>query len=112
LSRIRRGKRKCKKCGYEFTPWLIKEVRLKDQKIRKIIEWFLLRQSGFWIARRLKLGKNHVYQVLRALREVITQDVHEVFEGIVEVDETYLRGQKILPLIRKEASLSLKCLKE
>jgi len=94
LSRIRRGKRRCKRCGYEFTPWLIKGVRLKDQKIKKIIEWFLLGQSGLWIAQRLKLGKNQVYQVLRTLREVMTRDVPEVFEGIVEVDETYLGGQK------------------
>ena len=94
LSPIRREKRRCKRCRYEFTPWLIKGVRLKDQKIKKIIEWFLLERSGLWIAQRLSLGKNQVYKVLRALRQVMAQDVPKVLEGIIEVDETYLGGQK------------------
>ena len=94
LSHIRRGKRRCKGCGYEFTPWLIKGVRLKDNQIKKIIQWFLLERSGLWIAQRLKIGKNQVYQVLRILRRVMSQDVPSVFAGIVEVDETYLGGQK------------------
>ena len=94
LTRIRRGKKRCFRCGYEFTPWLVKGLRLNQKQWRKIIEWFLLERSGLQIAERLRLGKNQVYQALRKIRQVIIKDVPGIFEGIVEVDETYLGGQK------------------
>ena len=94
MCRVRRDKRWCSKCGYEFVPWIIKGARLKKKDWEKIIEWFLLERSGLWIAERLRLGKNQVYQVLRKIHQVIIKDVPGIFEGIVEVDETYLGGQK------------------
>ena len=94
LYKVRRGKRRCFKCGYEFVPWIVKGLRLKKKDWEKIIEWFLLERSGLWIAEKLGLGKNRVYQALRKIRQVTIKDVPGIFEGIVEVDETYLGGQK------------------
>lgn len=91
---IRRGKLRCKNCHYEFTPWLVKGLRLKNNQWIKIIEWFLLERSGKWISERLKLGKNQTYQALFKIRQTITKDIPDVFEDTVEVDETYLGGQK------------------
>ena len=94
MYKVRRGKKRCSKCGYEFVPWTIKGVRLKKKDWEEIIEWFLLERSGLWIAERLRLGKNQIDQALRKIRQVIIKDVLGVFEGIVEVDEAYLGGQK------------------
>ena len=94
LSKIRRNKRRFRVCYYEFTPWLIKGVRLKDKSIKQIINWFLLERSGWWIARELNLNKNQVYKVIKQLRQVMTKDVPSVFAGTVEVDETYLGGKR------------------
>jgi transposase-like protein len=91
---VRRGKKRCKKCGYEFTPWLIKGCRLKTKDWEHIIEWFLLEQSGVWISKRLRLGENQIYEALQRIRKVITKDVPDIFTETVEVDETYLGGQK------------------
>lgn len=91
---IRRGKKRCSRCFYEFTPRLVKGIRLSVKKWRRIIEWFLLERSGKWIADRLSLGKNQTYQALFKIRQAISKDVPDIFTGTVEVDETYLGGQK------------------
>ncbi|MFH1561633.1 MAG: IS1595 family transposase [Patescibacteria group bacterium] len=94
LYKIRRGKRRCFDCGYEFTPWLIRGLRLSKKSWRKIAEWFVLERSGWWIAQEVGLGKNQTYRALNKIRQLITFDVPDVFSGTVEVDETYLGGQK------------------
>jgi len=73
---------------------MVKGTRLTKKEWKEIIEWFLLERSGLWVTERLGLGKNQTYQALRKVRQVITVDVPGIFEGIVEVDETYLGGQK------------------
>jgi len=40
------------------------------------------------------LSKYKVFKALGLIRQCMTKDIPEVFEGIVEVDETYLGGQK------------------
>ena len=92
--KVRRGKKRCSRCLYEFTPRLVKGIRLPIKKWRQIIEWFLLERSGRWIAHKLSLGKNQTYQALFKIRQTVSKDVPDVFTGIVEVDETYLGGQK------------------
>lgn len=94
LTRIRRGKRRCFFCGYEFTPWLVRGLRLNQKQWRRIVEWFVLERSGLWIAQETGLAKNRVYKALKKVRQVITLDVPDIFSGTVEVDETYLGGQK------------------
>lgn len=92
--RIRRGKKRCSACGFEFTPWLVKGIRLKTKDWERIIEWLLLERSGQWISKRLSLGKNQVYRALFKIRQALAKDVPDVFTETVEVDETYLGGQK------------------
>jgi len=88
------GKKRCSKCGFEFPHWIIKGIRLKKKKWKKIIEWFLLERSGLWIAERVGLGKNQTYHALKKIRQVLVLDIPKEFSGTVEVDETYLGGQK------------------
>jgi len=92
--RVRRGKKRCRRCLYEFRPKPVKGSRLSENQWKKIIEWFLLERSGLWTARQMGLGKNLVYRAFNQIRKLCLVDVPEIFSGIVEVDETYLGGQK------------------
>lgn len=94
LYKVRRGKRRCFRCGYEFTPWIVKGARLTKTQWKNLVEWLLVEKSGLWIAQRLGLGKNQTYGALLKIRKALLRDVPRVFSGTVEVDETYLGGQK------------------
>jgi transposase-like protein/ribosomal protein L37E len=94
LYKVRRGKKRCAKCGYEFKPRIVKDIRLSEKQWQKITEWFLLERSGLWTAERMRLGKNLIYKAFNKIRKVMLKDVPGVFSGTVEVDETYLGGQK------------------
>lgn len=92
--RIRRGKKRCRWCLYEFTPKPVKNSRLSIKKWKQLIEWFLLERSGLWTAKKIDLSKNSVYKAFNNIRKVCLKDVPEIFSGTIEVDETYLGGQK------------------
>jgi transposase-like protein len=92
--RIRRGKKRCSRCLYEFTPRPVKHSRLSSKIWKQIIEWFLLERSGLWTAQKVGLSKNVVYEAFARIRQVCLNDVPDIFSRTVEVDETYLGGQK------------------
>ena len=89
-----RGKKRCLKCGFEFTPRLIKDIRLNTKRWKQVIDWFLLERSGWWIGQTLGIGKNQSYQAISRVRKIMLEDIPPIFSGTVEVDETYLGGQK------------------
>ncbi len=89
---VRRGKKKCKKCRYEFAP-KIGGIRLSEKRWKRLIKWFLRCQSITVVAEEANLSKYIVLKALKRVREVMAKDVPKEFEGIVEVDETYLGGQ-------------------
>lgn len=67
---------------------------------------FDLGHSTNVILERCAISKYKLLKLLTALRTEMTKDVPKVFEGIVEVDETYLGGQwknKRLEIKRKSA---------
>lgn len=80
---------KCKYCRYTFRP----KTKLVNALLKKIISEFILGHSTNTILSRVKVSKYHLLKTLTLLRIIMTKDVPEVFEGIVEVDETYLGGQ-------------------
>ena len=89
---IRRGKRRCKTCRYEWNPQGL-PLRLRREQWRRILEWFLLGLSSNRIAERTKLPKPRILRALAHVRQAMARDVPSVFSGIVEVDETYMGGQ-------------------
>lgn len=90
---------KCKNCYYKFTP------KNNLIQLRQVISEFLLEHSTNIILERVKVSKYKLLKILTLLRMVMTKDIPEVFEGIVEVDETYLGGQ--MRNKRKEIKLKL-----
>ena len=90
--RVRRKKRKCVKCRFEYIPRL-GGLRLLRTQWRKILTWFVLEQSIARIHEQTGLSRYQIMKALTHLRSLMTREIPEVFSGIVEVDETYLGGQ-------------------
>jgi len=90
---VRRGKKRCKKCGYEFKP-RIANFSLTKREWKKLIFWFLLEQPIREIEKQTKISHYSVSLGVKLLRRIMTKDVPGIFSGTVEVDETYLGGQK------------------
>ena len=53
----------------------------------------MLEHSTNTILTRVNISKYMLLKVLAIMRTAMTHDVPEIFEGTVEVDETYLGGQ-------------------
>ena len=93
--KIRREKLRCKSCNYEFSNQpRIGGLRLTKREWEKLIFWFLIGQSVREIEARTRLSHYSVTKGTRILRKVMAKDIPQVFSGTVEVDETYLGGQK------------------
>ncbi len=91
--RIRRGKKRCKKCGYEFKK-KIGKLRLSRKEWKVLIFWFLVGQPIRGIEEQTKISHYSTEKAVALLRLIMTKDVPGIFSGTVEVDETYLGGQK------------------
>jgi len=102
--KVRRGKIKCKNCRYEFK-FKIGNVNLKIEEWKALLKWFLRCQSINVVTEETEISEYKVLKALGLVRQVMAKDIPGVFEGTVEVDETYLGGQKKnknKPRLRKE----------
>ena len=88
---IRREKRKCSLCRYEWKATRL-PLHLTRTEWKRVLRWFLLGLSSKGIAREAGLGRERVLRALMLVRQAMLQDIPPVFEGIVEIDETYLGG--------------------
>lgn len=86
------GRFKCAKCAQRFASKK-KDVKIDREVLRKIISEFVLEHSTNTILERINISKRKLLEILTLLRIEMTKDIPEVFEGTVEVDETYLGGQ-------------------
>lgn len=91
--KIRRGKLRCKNCLYEF-PFKRKLLGLTRYQWKELLRWFLRCQSVDVVVEETGISKYRVLKVLDSVRQVMIYDIPEIFEGVIEVDETYLGGQK------------------
>jgi len=91
--RVRRDKFRCRNCLYEFKPKL-GNLKLSRADWKKIIFWFVLDQPILQIEEQTKISHYSVSKAVNLLRQMTVEDVPDVFSGVVEVDETYLGGQK------------------
>lgn len=88
------GEYRCKVCKKDMGPYLVQSVRLSQREWTKLIDLFLVGANSPIISKLLERDIKTVNKGLRRLRTYMTKDVPGVFEGTVEVDETYLGGQK------------------
>ncbi len=90
--KIRRNKRKCINCRYEYRVGNSK-LKLTRSQWRELIKWFVLEQSIDRIVEQTYISRYKVMKALTYLREHMMMDIPDIFEGTVEVDETYIGGQ-------------------
>jgi len=91
--KVRRGKLRCQNCLYEFKP-KIAGINLTRYQWKALLKWFLRCQSVNVVCEETGLSKYKILKALNLVRQGMARDIPGVFEGIVEVDETYLGGQK------------------
>jgi len=88
---VRRSKRRCSVCRYEWQADRL-PLRLSQAGWKRLLRWFLLGQSSARIAQEARLGRGQVLRALTLVRKAMAHDIPPVFEGTVEIDETYLGG--------------------
>jgi len=89
---LKDGRFRCTKCRKTFSDSR-QLFRISKAKLRKVVQEFLLEHSTNIILSRVDISKYMLLKILTLLRVAMTQDLPEVFDGTVEVDETYLGGQ-------------------
>jgi transposase len=89
---LKDGRFRCSSCRKTFTDPR-HYVRISRSALRTVIQEFLLEHSTNTILSRVNISKYMLLKILTLLRVAMTQDVPQIFEGTVEVDETYLGGQ-------------------
>lgn len=92
LWKLRNGKYRCAACKTSFRPRFA-GICISLQTLKRVISEFILEHSTNIILERCPVSKYKLLKVLTALRTAMTKDVPDIFEGIVEVDETYLGVQ-------------------
>ena len=85
---------RCRVCKTDFKRYLNSLIRLTRNDWVKIINLFLIGANSPVISDQTGKNIKTIAKALKILRLVITKDVPEMFLGVVEVDETYLGGQK------------------
>lgn len=89
---VRRNKRICKECRYEWNPKSL-PLRLNAEQWRLLLRWFALGHSSYMISTQTGMDRERVMRALLITRAAMKSDVPRRFSGIVEVDETYMGGQ-------------------
>ncbi len=84
---VRRGKRRCAACRYEWTPDAL-PLRLTRAEWRRLLRWFLLGHSAAVIAWETRLNRKRVLRALHLVRRAMADDVPLPFADAVELDET------------------------
>lgn len=93
---VRRNKRKCRACRREFgrKSHLVSGFRLTKETWQKVIATFLRERTVRRIAEETGLGTKTAQRAAHHLRCVMATDVPLSFPGRVEMDETYIGGQR------------------
>lgn len=93
---IRRSKRKCKRCRHEFSVnvYPVKGNRATINDWKKCIHVFLRERAILRISAETGIGHCRVAKMTEFLRECMAKDLPDRFFGPVELDETYIGGQR------------------
>ena len=92
LYSVRREKKRCSRCRYEWKPGKL-PLHLSRKEWSKILHWFLRGLPAVAIAQETKIHRQRILRALTYVRMAFQTDIPEVFSGTVEVDEIYIGGQ-------------------
>lgn len=89
---IRREKRRCARCKYEWQPERF-PLRFTSSQWRSVAMTFFKGFASQAIALETGFDRKRILRALLLIRKTMALDIPKVFSGAVEVDETYLGGQ-------------------
>lgn len=94
--KLRRNKFKCKSCRRESarTQPVAAGIRADSRAWRACIRVFLRERTAKRVQQEAAVGRNNAQRMTSLLRHCMEQDVPDVFVGPVEMDETYIGGQR------------------
>lgn len=99
------GRLRCRSCRHRFSPAKF-PVRMDAATLRAIASEFVLEHSCNTILDRVGVSRFKLLKTLTLFRMAMTKDVPKVFEGTVEVDETYVGGKWKNKTLRKRRELA------
>lgn len=93
---VRGKKRKCKRCRREFSDktYPVAGFRISRSTWRIIFATFLRERTERRVAEEAGTSLKTAQRAVHHLRVLITADTPQPFHGIVEMDETYIGGQR------------------
>ena len=93
---IRRGKRKCRECGREFPgdAYPVAGFRATAADWRRCVRAFLRERAILALASNAGLSQYMAERMAMRLRALMTADSPSGMAGPVEMDETYIGGQR------------------
>lgn len=94
--KIRRGRRKCRRCRREFAPLLVRDlgVRATNREWVACVRAFIRERAILSVVAATGMSKHRVALMVAAIRLAMASECLPVFAGIVELDETYIGGQR------------------
>lgn len=93
---VRRKKRKCKRCRHEFSDatYPVSGFRVTTATWHKAVVIFLRERTAKRIGAETGLSQKTAQRLTHYLRVVMTAEMPSSFAGPVEMDETYIGGQR------------------
>lgn len=89
---IRRDKKRCQRCKYEWHPGRL-PLHLETSEWRGVVTTFLKGFSSSGIAYETGFERKRILRALLWIRKAMTLDVPKVFNGKIQINEAYLDGQ-------------------
>lgn len=83
---------RCKRCKHDRSNYPVIQVRLSSNEWRKLVEWYLVGANSPTLKEETGKSMGTIHKALRLVRQAMYLDIPEVFQGTVEVDETYIGG--------------------
>ena len=93
---VRRKKRKCKQCRHEFSDktYPVTGFRITQAVWRNVIAVFLRERTEKCIVAATEVSLKTAQRMAHHLRTLMSKEVPTQFVGTVEMDETYIGGQR------------------
>lgn len=93
---LRRNKKKCKRCRREWSPVIypVAHIRSTEKEWKRCISTFLRERTIARIVEETALPHCRIERMVFHLRSRMEQDMPVYLPGAVEMDETYIGGQR------------------
>lgn len=94
--KLRRNKRKCKRCRREWgeRPYPVEGFRIDEDSWRTAVRVFLRERTGRRLAEEIGISLKTAQCMATCFRQAMASDTPLQMFGTIEIDETYIGGQR------------------